>query len=137
MTLCIAHPRFHPFDKLRRIVLEEIEIHGQGNAEQQFAIQRRLAEHLVKMVARAANLTRQPACAALVGFELRLDELPDVDVTVVFHCLLLLGALALFLRAMKMREFIALCRCRLWNARHTINNKIHAKSMNLCLLIPV
>ena len=69
--------------------------------------------------------------------ELLTDEMPDVDVTVVFHCLLFLGALALFLRAMKMREFIALCRCRLWNARHTINNKIHAKSMNLCLLILV
>ena len=88
MTLCIAHPRFHPFDKLRRIVLEEIEIHGQGNAEQQFAIQRRLAEHLVKMVARAANLACQPACAALVGFELLTDKLPDVDVALkVFHLL--------------------------------------------------
>ena len=95
MTLCIAHPRFHPFDKLRRIVLEEIEIHGQGNAEQQFAIQRRLAEHLVKMVARAANLACQPTGAALVGFELRLDKMPDVDVAFLFHCLLLLGALAL------------------------------------------
>jgi hypothetical protein len=56
MTLCIAHPRFHPFDKLRRIVLEEIEIHGQGDAEQQFAIQRRLAENLVNKVAVFPNL---------------------------------------------------------------------------------
>ena len=87
-NLCIAHPRFHPFDKLRRVVLEKVEIHGQGNAEQQFAIQCGFAEHLVKMVARAANLACQPACAALVGFELLTDKLPDVDVAVVFHCLL-------------------------------------------------
>ena len=32
------------------------------------------------MVTRAANLTCQPACAALVGLELRLNEVPDVDV---------------------------------------------------------
>ncbi len=36
-------------------------------------------EDFVDMVARAANLTCQPACAALVGFELRLDEVPDMD----------------------------------------------------------
>ena len=123
MTLCIAHPRFHPFDKLRRIVLEEIEIHGQGNAEQQFAIQRRLAEHLVKMVARAANLTRQPACAALVGFELLTDETPDVDVTCVFHRLLLACASALLpLRQLESVKHIFLCCRRLWNACHVISN---------------
>ena len=49
------------------------------------------------MVARAANLACQPACAALVGFELRLDELPDVDVAFVgFHCLPVDRTLALF-----------------------------------------
>jgi len=36
--------------------LEKIEIHGQGNAEQQFAIQRRLAEDLLDMVAGLPNL---------------------------------------------------------------------------------
>ena len=55
-NLCIAHPRFHPFDKIRRIVLEKVELHGQGDAEQQFAIQRRLAEDLVDMVAGFPNL---------------------------------------------------------------------------------
>lgn len=44
-----------------------------------------IAEHLVNMVARAANLTCQPACAALVGFELLTDEVPDVDVAIAFH----------------------------------------------------
>ena len=48
--------RFHPFKKLRRVVLEKVEIHGQGNAEQQFTIQRRLAEDLVDMVAGFPNL---------------------------------------------------------------------------------
>ena len=39
------------------------------------------------MVAGAANLACQPACAALVGFELLTDEVPDVDVAAAFHTL--------------------------------------------------
>ena len=33
--------------------------------------------------------------------------------------------------------YFAKCHRRLWNAFRTISNKIHANSMNLCLLIPV
>ena len=47
------------------------------------------------MVAGAANIACQLTGAALVGFELRLDKMPDVDVAFLVHCLLLLGALAL------------------------------------------
>ena len=136
-TPFLTQPILHPFEERCRVIPKEVEIHCDRDFENQIGFERGLFEDFVDMVARAANLTRQPACAALVGLQLLTDEMPDVDVAVVFHCLLLLGALALFLWAMKMREFIALCRCRLWNARHTINNKIHAKSMNLCLLIPV
>lgn len=37
------------------------------------------------MVAGAAYLTREPAHAALVGLELRLDDMPDVDVFLCVH----------------------------------------------------
>ena len=33
------YSRLHPFDKFCRVILEKVEIHDQGDAEQQFAIQ--------------------------------------------------------------------------------------------------
>lgn len=63
-------------------------MHRKGNAKQQVGVERRLVEDFVDMVAGAANLTCQPACAALVGFQLCLDEMPDVDTALnVFHLL--------------------------------------------------
>ena len=83
-----SQPRFHAFVKLCRVVSEKVELHGFGDAEQQVRIERGLAEHLVDMVAGAANLARQPTCAALVFAQLLVDELPDVDVAFLgFHCL--------------------------------------------------
>ena len=133
-TPFLTQPVLHPIEERCRVIPKEVEIHCDRYFENQIGIERRHLEDFVDMVVRAANLACQPACAALVGFELLTDELPDVDVTIVFHCLLVLGALALFLRAMKMREFIALCRCRLWNAFHTISNYDSRKCMNLYYL---
>ena len=58
--------------------MEEVEIHCIGDAEDEVAVQGGLVENLIDVVARAANLTRQPACAALVGLQLRLYKMPDV-----------------------------------------------------------
>ena len=66
-------------------------MHGFGDAEDEVAVQGRLVENLVDMIARAANLAGQPAGAALVGLELSLNKVPDVDAAVVFHCPPLLG----------------------------------------------
>ena len=85
------------------------------------------------------DFARQPAHAAVVGFQLLADEVPDVDIAFVgFHCLGFVWASAPFTFSNeKAWKLITKCRRRLWNAFCTISNKIHANSMNLCLLIPV
>jgi hypothetical protein len=55
-TPFLTQPVLHPFVECCRVIPKEVEIHGQGNAEQQFAIQRRLAENLVNKVAVFPNL---------------------------------------------------------------------------------
>ncbi len=81
----IPYPCLHPFEEGGGVVLEEIEMHGFGDAEDEVAVQGRLVENLVDMVARASNLAGQPAGAALVGLELSLDEIPDVDAALCLH----------------------------------------------------
>lgn len=60
-------------------------MHRDRNAKQQVAVERRLVEDFVHMIAGAADLTCQPAHAALVGFQLIVNEVPDVDVAAAFH----------------------------------------------------
>ena len=95
LFLCVFLSRPFPkvFQKFRCVILKEIEVHDNGNLEDQVAFERGLVEDFVDMVAGTANLAGQPACAALVDFELRLDEVPDVEVAFVgFHCLGLFSA---------------------------------------------
>ena len=70
----------HGIADIRGIVLEEIELHGFGDAQQQGAVDRGFPEDFIDVVAGAGNLPGQPAHAALVLLELLLDEVPDVDV---------------------------------------------------------
>ena len=77
--LFFPHPRLHPFEKFRRVVLEKVEIHCIGDAENEVAFQGGLAEDFVNVVAGAADFACQPAGAALVGLQLRLDEVPNVN----------------------------------------------------------
>ena len=88
--LCVFLPRPFPkiFQKFRCVVLEKVEMHGFGDAEQQVCIERGFAEHLVEMVAGAMDFARQPSHAALIFAQLLVDEVADVDVAFVgFHCL--------------------------------------------------
>ena len=75
------HPSRHGIAHILCIVLEEVELHGFGDAQQQGAVDRGLTEDFIDVVAGAGNLPGQPAHAALVAFQLRLDEVPDVDVS--------------------------------------------------------
>jgi len=70
----------HGITHIRGVVLEEIELHGFGDAQQEGAVYRGFAEDFIDVVAGAGDLPGQPAHAALVPFELFLDEVPDVDV---------------------------------------------------------
>ena len=70
----------HGISHILRIVLEEVELHSLGDAQQQGAVEGRPAEDFIDVVAGAGNLPGQPAHTALVAFELRLDEMADVDV---------------------------------------------------------
>lgn len=64
-----------------RVVLEKVELHDFGDAQEQGAVEGGLAEDFIDVVAGAGNLPGQPAHAALVVFQLRLDEVADVDVS--------------------------------------------------------
>ena len=46
--------------------MEKVKMHRKGDTKQQVAVERRLVEDFVHMIASAANLTRKPAHAALV-----------------------------------------------------------------------
>ena len=61
------------------------------------------------MVTGAANLMRQPAHAALVSFQLSLDEVSDMDADVVFHGSYSVRASALILGKKKRETIIASC----------------------------
>lgn len=80
LNFFLAQSRFHAIHECRRVILEEIEVHGDGNLENQVAFERCLVENLVDVVTGAANLTRQPTDAALVGFQLFSDEMPNMEV---------------------------------------------------------
>ena len=73
----LSRPAFQSFEEGGSVILEKVEIHRIGDVEDEVAVQGRFVENLIDMVARAANLTRQPACAALVGLQLRLYKMPD------------------------------------------------------------
>ena len=77
---------FHAFHEFHRVILEEIEIHGLGNFQDQSAVKRRLVEDFVEKVTGAANLARQPAGTAAIDLQLLADEVPDVDIACwLFH----------------------------------------------------
>ena len=54
--LFLPHPFLHAMKELRCVILEEVELHHNGDAEQQLGIQRRPFEELIDMVAGARNL---------------------------------------------------------------------------------
>ena len=97
--LCVFLPCPFPkiCQKLRRVILEEIEMHGFGDSQYQIAVEGGFVEDFVDIVAGAMDFTRQPTHAAVVGLQLLVDEVPDVDVAFVgFHCLGLVSALPRF-----------------------------------------
>lgn len=61
------------------IVLEEVEVHYLGDAEQEGGVEGDFVEDLIDVVTSAWNLAGQPAYAAFVASELRLNEVPDVQ----------------------------------------------------------
>ena len=61
--------------------MEEVELHDLGDAQQQGAVEGGFAEDFIDVVAGAGNLAGEPAHAALVAFQLHLDEVADVDVS--------------------------------------------------------
>ena len=75
----LAHPFREAASDLSGIVLEEIELHDFGDAQQQGAVEGRFAEDFIDMVACARYLASQPAHAAVVPFQLFLNEVPDVN----------------------------------------------------------
>ena len=121
-----SNPLLDALKKLRRVILEKVELHGFGDFQNQVAVEWRLIENLVDIVAGAMNLTRQPAHATLVGLQLLADEVPDVDVAFCgFHCLAF--CLGFGFVSFQQRNSVKLSslyvRSRLWNAFHTISNK--------------
>ena len=66
-------------------------MHHDGDAEQEVGIQGGAFEKLIDMVAATRDLFCQPTYAALIGFQLCLNDLTDMDVAVVFHALPMLS----------------------------------------------
>lgn len=85
--LFLSDSFFHALKELQGVILEKVELHHNGDAEQQLGIQRWPFEELIDMVAGARDLPRKPAHAALVFLQLFLDELTDVDVVHFFNSL--------------------------------------------------
>ena len=81
LRLCIADALGDRFAHHLRVVLEKVELHDFGDAQQQGAVEGGFAEDFIDVVAGAGDLPGQPAHAALVAFQLRLDEVADVDVS--------------------------------------------------------
>ncbi len=81
----LANAFFYRSLYFSRVVFEEVETHGNGDAENQVAVQRWLVEDFIDVVSCAANLTCQPTHTALVGFELSPDDSPDMYFALVFH----------------------------------------------------
>lgn len=80
-------PCLHVLQKLGCVVLEKVELHGNGDSQNQVGIQGWFIEYFVDMVAGAMDGARQPTHAAVVGLQLFADEVSDVDVAFgVFHC---------------------------------------------------
>lgn len=83
-----SYPCLYVFKKICCVKLEKVEVHGDGDFQDQVAVERRFVKDFVDMVAGAMDFARQPAHATLVGLQLLVDEVSDVDVAfVVFHCL--------------------------------------------------
>lgn len=76
----LSQPFRHGIAHVRGVVLEEVELQGFGDAQQQSAVNGRFAEDFIDVVAGAGDLPGQPAHAAFVPSQLLLDEAPDVDV---------------------------------------------------------
>ena len=79
----LPHPIHHCFGEFLRVIAEKVELHGFGDTEHQVAVQRGFVEDLIDVVAGASDLARQPAHAALVGFQLGLDEMSDMDMVMI------------------------------------------------------
>lgn len=88
------------------------------------------------MASGAANLLRQPTYAAFVGLELGPNDFSDMYFALSFHCLSA-DTFRSFPLAMKKRESHFLMSLWALESLCTISNMIHAKHVNLCLLIPV
>ena len=73
------NPRLKVFGHLGGIILEEIELHGFGDAEEEGGVKGGFVEDFIDMVAGAGNLAGQPAHAALVAFQLLLNEVADMQ----------------------------------------------------------
>ncbi len=67
------------FAHLLRVVLEKVELHDFGDAQQQGAVEGGFVEDFIDMVAGAGNLAGEPAHTALVAFQLLLDEAADMQ----------------------------------------------------------
>ena len=81
--MILPQPFLHAFDDFLCVIAEEVELHGFGDAENQVAVERGFVENLLDVVAGTADLTCQPAHAALVRFKLGLDEVSDMKVILV------------------------------------------------------
>ena len=113
-------------------------MHGLGDFQDEVAVEGRLVEDFIDMVAGAMDFARQPTCAALVFVQLLADKVSNMDMAFFgFHCLAFCLGFGFFtIWATKKRKPIFLCRRRLWNAFRTISNQIHAKQHEPLLAYP-
>lgn len=113
------------FAHLLRVVLEKVELHDFGDAQQQGAVDGGFAEDFIDVVAGAGNLPGQPTRATLVAFQLRLDKAADVDVSRI-------GALC---SHKKNRELFVEARGS--GKTHTTNKKAHGLIVSVSTFLVV